>query len=110
MKKVIADKKKSEALPLGVKAAARDIETENRLTDYQNQISKLQDENKLLKQRLVVSHQQAQQMRKSSTMYEDISSKIDTVTLIFRRFISFRFSFCFLFFRLRVIRNDFRQL
>ena len=79
LKKVAADKKRSEALPLGVRSATRDIETETRLADYENQISKLQEENKLLKNRLVVAHQQSQQMRKSSTMYEDIPSRIDTV-------------------------------
>lgn len=87
--KVIEDKKKSEALPLGVKSAARDSEMENRLAEYRNKISELQEQNKLLKQRVVLAQQQvqtAQQLRKSSSIYEDVPSKIDTVNRSIRSF------------------------
>ena len=80
--KVVEDKRKSDALPLGVKAAARDSETENVLDQYRNDISKLREQNKGLKQQLIVSQQQiqaAQQMQKPATMYDSISSRIDTV-------------------------------
>ncbi|CAF4000211.1 unnamed protein product [Rotaria magnacalcarata] len=79
--KVVEDKKKSEATPLGVKVAGRGTETENLLDEYRNKISELRDQNKLLKQRVVLSQQQlqaAQQMKKSQTLYDNVSSRIDT--------------------------------
>ncbi len=69
----------------GVKAGARETETDNLLAEYRNKISELREQNKLLKQRVIVSQQQvqaAQQMKKSNTMYEGVSSRIDTVTKI----------------------------
>jgi len=66
----------------GVKAGARDTENENLLAEYRNKISELTEKNKLLKQRVIVSQQQvqaAQQMKKSSTIYDGVSSRIDTV-------------------------------
>ncbi|CAF0822799.1 unnamed protein product [Rotaria sordida] len=79
--KVIEDKKKSEAIPLGSKLGARETETENLLAEYRNKISQLSEQNKLLKQRIVVSQQQlqaAQQMKKSATIYDNVTSRIDT--------------------------------
>ncbi|CAF3169233.1 unnamed protein product [Rotaria socialis] len=79
--KVVEDKRKSEATPLGVKVAGRGTETENLLDEYRNKISELRDQNKLLKQRVVLSQQQlqaAQQMKKSQTLYDNVSSRIDT--------------------------------
>ncbi len=66
----------------GVKSSGRDSETENQLAEYRNKISELREQNKLLKQRLILSQQQvqaAQQLKKSNTTYEGVSSKIDTV-------------------------------
>ncbi|CAF1259459.1 unnamed protein product, partial [Adineta ricciae] len=78
--KVIEDKKKSEAVPFGAKATIRDSEIENQLAEYRNKISELREQNKLLKQRLVVVQQQAQatQLKKSSSAYDGVSSRIDT--------------------------------
>ncbi|CAF1261553.1 unnamed protein product [Rotaria sp. Silwood1] len=79
--KVIEDKKRSDAIPLGAKLGARETETENLLEEYRNKISQLSEQNKLLKQRIVVAHQQlqaAQQMKKSPTMYDNVTSRIDT--------------------------------
>lgn len=66
-----------------MKAGIRDAETENVLAEYRNKISELREQNKQLKQRLILSQQQiqaAQQMKKSNTMYETVSSRIDTVS------------------------------
>jgi len=66
----------------GVKSSGRDSETENQLAEYRNKISELREQNKLLKQRLIVAQQQVQtvqQMKKSNTIYDGVSSKIDTV-------------------------------
>ncbi|CAF2623385.1 unnamed protein product [Rotaria sp. Silwood2] len=79
--KVIEDKKKSDGIPLGIKLGARETETENLLAEYRNKISQLSEQNKLLKQRIVVAQQQlqaAQQMKKSPTMYDNVTSRIDT--------------------------------
>ena len=67
---------------IGMKAGIRDAENENLLTEYQNKIAELREQNKQLKQRLILSQQQmqaAQQIKKSNTMYESVSSRIDTV-------------------------------
>ena len=96
--KVVEDKRKSEGVPLGksisknsnkysylkigVRSAARDSENENLLGEYRNKISELSEQNKLLKQRVILSQQQvqaAQQMKKSTTIYDGVSSRIDTV-------------------------------
>ena len=82
--KVVEDKKKSEAVPLGVRAGARATETEELLAESRNKVSELAEQNRLLKQRLIVAQQQlqaAQQLKKSSTMYESVSSRIDTINL-----------------------------
>ena len=66
----------------GVKSSGRDSETENQFAEFRNKISELREQNKLLKQRVIVSQQQvqaAQQMKKSNTIYDGVSSKIDTV-------------------------------
>ncbi|UJR37682.1 hypothetical protein I4U23_030377 [Adineta vaga] len=76
--KVIEDKKKSEAVPFGAKSSIRDSETENQLAEFRNKISELREQNKLLKQRLNVSQQQSQQLKKSGSIYEGVSSRIDT--------------------------------
>ena len=65
-----------------MKAGIRNTENENLITEYQNKIAELREQNKQLKQRLILSQQQiqaAQQIKKSSTMYEGVSSRIDTV-------------------------------
>lgn len=52
------------------------------MEEYRNKISELVEQNKLLKQRVIVSQQQvqaAQQLKRSSTMYDGVSSRIDTV-------------------------------
>jgi hypothetical protein len=66
----------------GMKAGARDTENENILAEYRNKIAELQEQNKRLKQRVVLSQQQvqaAQQMKKTSPIYEGVTSRIDTV-------------------------------
>jgi hypothetical protein len=100
--RVIQDKKKSEALPLGrlnidvvmsvtcvcsyisgVKQTIRDNSTEEKLAEYRSKIAELQEQNILLKSRLALSRQEAQagqQIRRSNTSYEGVPSKIDTVS------------------------------
>jgi len=66
----------------GMKAGARDTENENLLVEYRNKIAELQEQNKRLKQRVLFSQQQvqaAQQMKKTSPIYEGVTSRIDTV-------------------------------
>jgi LAS superfamily LD-carboxypeptidase LdcB len=66
----------------GVKAAARDGENEDLIAQQRNKISELKEQNKQLKQRVILSQQQAQaaqQLKKPATMYEGVPSKIDTV-------------------------------
>lgn len=66
-----------------MKAGIRDAETDNVLAEQRNKISELREQNKQLKQRLILSQQQiqaAQQMKKTSPMYEGVSSRIDTVS------------------------------
>ncbi len=65
-----------------MKSSGRDSETENQLAEYRNKISELREQNKLLKQRLILSQQQVQagqQLKKPNAIYEGVSSKIDTV-------------------------------
>ena len=70
----------------GAKSGIRDTEIENQLAEYRNKISELTEQNKLLKKRVILSQQQAQaaqQLTKSNTIYDSVSSRIDTVKNIF---------------------------
>jgi cell fate (sporulation/competence/biofilm development) regulator YmcA (YheA/YmcA/DUF963 family) len=73
-------------LKSGAKRGLRNTENENLLAEQNNRISELIEQNKLLKQRVLVSHQQvqaAQSMKRSNTTYDSISSRIDTVKKFF---------------------------
>ena len=64
-----------------MKAGARQTEIENRLAEKENKISELLEQNKQLKQRLILSQQQlqaAQQVKKTSAAYDGVTSRIDT--------------------------------
>ena len=80
-KKRWSERRRHPRVLSGVKAAARDGANED-LVEYQNKISELREQNKQLRQRVILAQQQAQaaqQLKKPTTIYEGVPSKIDTV-------------------------------
>lgn len=114
--KLIEEKKKLEATPFGKigkrlfliefsfeihsekKVSKRNVEQEDLVALLQSKLSELQEQNKLLKQRVSLAQQQAQaaQSSRKVTIYDGVSSRIDTVrrkSIIVHPINSFRFFF-----------------